>query len=127
MEFLPPVWKRCKIVFFLQKILLSQPFTKADHQRKFLPSNNVTKTFMEECIHREFGRGDEEEASENVSNAQARGYSFERLRKMAFFGPKLRRFGRAPANLSLTPRGATGEFLAQNLDLARPPPKLYDG
>ena len=26
-----------------------------------------------------------------------------------------------------TPQGATGEFLAQNLDLARPPPRLSDG
>ena len=25
------------------------------------------------------------------------------------------------------PRAATGEFLAQNLDLARPPPMLQDG
>ena len=39
--------------------------------------------------------------------------------KMAVFGPKLRRFGRAPPNLAPTPRAATGEFLAQNLDLAR--------
>ena len=45
-------------------------------------------------------------------------------RKMAFFGPKPRRFGRAPPNLAPTPRGTTGEFLAQNLDLARAPPRL---
>ena len=45
-------------------------------------------------------------------------------RKMAVFGPKLRRFGRAPTDLAPTPRAATGEFLAQNLDLARPPPRL---
>ena len=45
-------------------------------------------------------------------------------RKMAVFGPKLRRFGRAPPNLAPTPRAATGEFLAQNLDLARAPPRL---
>ena len=48
-------------------------------------------------------------------------------RKMAVFGPKLRRFGRAPSNLAPPPRAATGEFLAQNLDLSRPPPKLQDG
>ena len=45
-------------------------------------------------------------------------------RKKAVFGPKLRTFGRAPPDLAPPPRGATGEFLAQNLDLARPPPKL---
>ena len=45
-------------------------------------------------------------------------------RKMAVFGPKLRRFGRAPPNLAPTPRAATSEFLAQNLDLARAPPRL---
>ena len=44
--------------------------------------------------------------------------------KKAVFGPKLRRFGRAPPNLAPTPRAATGEFLAQNLDLARAPPRL---
>ena len=48
-------------------------------------------------------------------------------RKMAVFGPKLRRFGRAPPDLAPTPWAATGEFLAQNLDLARPPPRLQDG
>ena len=48
-------------------------------------------------------------------------------RKMAAFGPKLRRFGRAPPNLAPPPRAAIGEFLAQNLDLARPPPRLQDG
>ena len=45
-------------------------------------------------------------------------------RKMAVFGPKLRRFGRAPPNLAPPPRAATGEFLAENLDLARAPPRL---
>ena len=45
-------------------------------------------------------------------------------RKMAVLGPKLRKFGRAPPNLAPPPRAATGEFPAQNLDLARPPPKL---
>ena len=41
-----------------------------------------------------------------------------------YFGPKLRRFGRAPPDLAPLPRAATGEFLAQNLDLARAPPRL---
>ena len=45
-------------------------------------------------------------------------------RKKAVFGPKLRRFGKAPPDLAPPPRGATGEFLAENLDLARPPPRL---
>ena len=45
-------------------------------------------------------------------------------RKMAVFGPKVRRLGRAPPNLAPPPRAATGEFLAQNLDLARAPPRL---
>ena len=44
-------------------------------------------------------------------------------RKMATFGPKLRRFVRAPPDLAPPPRAATGEFLAQNLDLARAPPR----
>ena len=47
--------------------------------------------------------------------------------KMAVFGPKLRRFGRAPPDLAPPPRAATGEFLAQNLDLARAPPRIADG
>ena len=45
-------------------------------------------------------------------------------RKMAVFGPKLRGFGRAPPDLAPPPRAATGEFLAQNLDLARAPPRF---
>ena len=45
-------------------------------------------------------------------------------RKMAVFGPKPRRFGRAPPDFAPPPRGATGEFLAQKLDLARAPPRL---
>ena len=48
-------------------------------------------------------------------------------RKMAVFGPKLRRFGRAPPDLAPPPRAATAEFLAINLDLARAPPGLQDG
>ena len=45
-------------------------------------------------------------------------------RKLAVFRPKVRKFGRAPPNLAPTPRAATGEFLCQNLDLARAPPRL---
>ena len=42
--------------------------------------------------------------------------------KKAVLGHKMRSFGRAPPDLGRAPRGATCEFLAQNLDLARPPP-----
>ena len=45
-------------------------------------------------------------------------------RKMAVFGSNLRRFGRGPPNLGSTPRAAIAEFLAQNLHLARAPPRL---
>ena len=48
-------------------------------------------------------------------------------RKKVVFGPKLCTFGRAPPDLAPTPRATTGEFVAQNLDLARPPPGLQDG
>ena len=48
-------------------------------------------------------------------------------RKVAVFGPKLRRFGRAPPDLAPPPQAATGEFLDQNLDLARAPLRLQDG
>ena len=44
--------------------------------------------------------------------------------KRAVLGHNLRCFGRAPPDLAPPPRGATGEFLAQNLDLARAPPRL---
>ena len=44
--------------------------------------------------------------------------------KKAVLGHKMRTFGRAPPDLAPLPLGATGEFLAQNLDLARPPPRL---
>ena len=57
----------------------------------------------------------------------SRGFGGCFWRKMAIFGPKLRRFGRAPPDLAPPPRAATGEFLAQNLDLAMPPPRLQDG
>ena len=46
---------------------------------------------------------------------------------MAVFGPKLRRFWGAPPELAPPPRAAIGEFLAQNLDFARPAPRLQDG
>ena len=48
-------------------------------------------------------------------------------RRTAVFGPKLRRFGRAPPNLAPRPWAAISEFLAQNFDLARPPPRLSGG
>ena len=38
--------------------------------------------------------------------------------KKGRFGAKMRSFGRAPPDLVPLPRGATGEFLAQILDLA---------
>ena len=44
--------------------------------------------------------------------------------KKAVLGHKMRSFGRAPPDLAPPPRAATGEFLAENLDLARPPPRL---
>ena len=47
--------------------------------------------------------------------------------KKAVLGHKMRSFGRAPPDLAPPLRGATGEFLAENLDLARPPPRLQDG
>ena len=47
--------------------------------------------------------------------------------KMAVFGPTPRKFGRAPLHFAPPPRGTTGEFLAQNLDLARAAPRLQDG
>ena len=48
-------------------------------------------------------------------------------RKMAVFGSKPCSLGRTPPDLAPTPRAATGEFLAQDLDLARPPHRLQDG
>ena len=46
---------------------------------------------------------------------------------LVVFGHKQRSFRRAPPDLAPPPRGATGEFLAQNLDSARPPPRVCDG
>ena len=43
----------------------------------------MSKTYMEECILRGLFRGYEEEARETLNNAQARGYSVERLRLLA--------------------------------------------
>ena len=43
--------------------------------------------------------------------------------KKAVLGHKMRIFGRAPPDLATPPLGATGEFLAQNLDLAKAPPR----
>ena len=42
--------------------------------------------------------------------------------KKAVLGPKMRSIGEALPDLAPPPRGATGGFLAQNLDLARAPP-----
>ena len=42
----------------------------------------------------------------------------------AALGHKMRTFGRAPPDLAPPPRGATAKFMAENLDLARPPPRL---
>ena len=47
--------------------------------------------------------------------------------KKAVLGHNMRSFGRAPPDLAPPPRGANAEFLALNLDLARPPPRLLDG
>ena len=44
--------------------------------------------------------------------------------KKAVLGHKIRSFGRAPPDLAPPPRGATGEFLAQNLESARALPRV---
>ena len=44
--------------------------------------------------------------------------------KKAVLGHQMHSFGRAPPNLAPPPRGANAEFLAENLDLARAPPRL---
>ena len=41
--------------------------------------------------------------------------------KKAVLGHKMRNFGRAPPDLAPPVRGATSEFLAENLDFARAP------
>ena len=69
--------------YFLENILLSQPFTKEDHEQRFFSKDKVSKTYMEECILRGLFRGYEEVARETLNNAQARGYSVERLRLLA--------------------------------------------
>ena len=47
-------------------------------------------------------------------------------KKGAVLGPKQPRFGMAPPDLVPAPWGTIGEFLAQNLDFARPP-RLQNG
>ena len=44
--------------------------------------------------------------------------------KKGVLGHKMRSFGRATPDLGPPPRGATGEFLVENLDSARAPPRL---
>ena len=44
--------------------------------------------------------------------------------KKAVLGHKMRSFGRAPPDLAPQPRATTGEFSAENLDLARAPPRV---
>ena len=44
--------------------------------------------------------------------------------KKAVLGHKMCSFGRAPPDLAPPPRAATGEFLAENLNLARATPRL---
>ena len=47
--------------------------------------------------------------------------------KNGCFWPKTAQIWEGTSRLGATARAATGEFLAQNLDLARPPPRLQDG
>ena len=79
-DLLPPVWRRWRIVFLAKNIIVT-----ALHKSKprTLSSKNVTETYMEECIHRGLSRAYEEEATETLNNAQARGDSVERLRLLA--------------------------------------------
>ena len=44
--------------------------------------------------------------------------------KKAVLGHKMRIFGSAPPDLAPLPQGATAEFLGENSDLARAPPRL---
>ena len=55
--------------YFSQKILLSQPFTKEDHEQRFFSKDNVSKTYQEACILRGLFLGYEEEARETLNNA----------------------------------------------------------
>ena len=68
---------------FLQKICLSGQFTKEDDEQHFFSKDNVLKTYMEDCILRGLFRGYEEQSRGGLNNAQARGYSVERLRFLA--------------------------------------------
>ena len=47
--------------------------------------------------------------------------------KKGCFGAQNAQFWEGTSRLGAPPRGAIGEFLAQNLDLARSPPRLEDG
>ena len=44
--------------------------------------------------------------------------------KKGVLGHKMRTFGGAPPDLAPPPQAATGDFLAQSLDLERPPPRV---
>ena len=45
----------------------------------------------------------------------------------AVLGRKMQSFAKAPPDLVPPPQGPSDEFLAENLFLARPPPRLQDG
>ena len=55
------------------------------------------------------------------------GFSYYFAAEKAFLWHTMRSFGRAPPDLAPPARGTSAEFLAQNLDLARPQPRLSDG
>ena len=69
--------------YFLQKILLPQPFKKEDRQQRFLSKDNVSKTYMQECILCGLFQGYEEEAREPLSKAEVPDYSVDWLRLLA--------------------------------------------
>ena len=52
------------------------------------------------------------------------GFRYRLGPKKVVFRHKMRSFGKAPPHLPPPPRGATGGFLAENLDMARPSPRL---